>query len=145
MTVETHEINIKTRGGSQVLNLTDEVLRCVDQGQVRSGTVTVFVIGSTAGITTTEHEPGLVKHDLKAVFERLAPQDGRYLHEETWHDDNGHSHVRASLLGSSLTVPLVDGRLTLGTWQQIVLIDFDTRPRDRRVVVQVMGASEAPD
>ena len=106
---------------------------------MRSGTVTVFAVGSTAGITTTEYEPGLVNHDLKALFDKLAPEDGVYRHEETWHDDNGHSHVRASLLGPSLTVPLVNGRLTLGTWQQIILIDFDTRVRDRHVVVQVLG------
>ena len=139
MTVETHQISVKTRGDSEVVNLTDELLRCLDDGHLRSGTVTLFVIGSTAGITTTEYEPGLVKHDLKACFEKIAPQDGLYRHEETWHDDNGHSHVQASLLGPSLTVPLVDGQLTLGTWQQIVLIDFDTRRRERRVVVQVVG------
>ncbi|MEE9296442.1 MAG: secondary thiamine-phosphate synthase enzyme YjbQ [Phycisphaerae bacterium] len=139
MAVETHDVTISTRGGDEVLNLTEEVSRCLAEGEIRSGTVTVFVIGSTAGITTTEFEPGLAKHDLKALFEKLAPQNAVYQHEETWHDDNGHSHVRASLLGSGLTVPLVDGRLTLGTWQQIVLIDFDTRPRDRQVVVQVIG------
>ena len=139
MAVETHEIGIRTHGNSQVLNLTDEVARCIERGGVRSGTVTVFAVGSTAGITTTEYEPGLVNHDLKALFDKLAPEDGVYRHEETWHDDNGHSHVRASLLGPSLTIPLVDGRLTLGTWQQIILIDFDTRVRDRHIVVQVMG------
>ena len=122
-----------------MLNLTDEVLQCVGGGKIRSGTATVFVIGSTAGITTTEFEPGLVNHDLAALFERLAPAHGVYQHEETWHDDNGHSHVQASLLGPSLTVPLIEGRLTLGTWQQIILIDFDTRPRDRQIVVQVIG------
>ena len=139
MMVETHEIQMRTRGNSQVLNLTEEVARSLAEGGIRSGTVTMFAIGSTAGITTTEFEPGLVNHDLKAFFEKIAPENGAYRHEETWHDDNGHSHVRASMLGPSLTVPLVDGRLTLGTWQQIVLLDFDTRPRDRRVVVQVMG------
>ena len=139
MMVETHEIQMRTRGNSQVLNLTEEVARSLAEGGIRSGTVTMFAIGSTAGITTTEFEPGLVNHDLKAFFEKIAPENGAYRHEETWHDDNGHSHVRASMLGPSLTVPLIDGRLTLGTWQQIVLLDFDTRPRDRRVVVQVMG------
>ena len=139
MAVETHEIRIKTRGGSEVLNLTDQVARCLADGRVRVGTVTVFVVGSTAGITTTEFEPGLVNHDLESFFERIAPQDDVYQHEQTWHDDNGHSHVRATLLGPSLTVPLVDGRLTLGTWQQIILIDFDTSSRDRTVVVQVVG------
>jgi secondary thiamine-phosphate synthase enzyme len=139
MMVETHEIQVATHGHNHVLNLTDEVARCIANGSIRAGTVTVFVVGSTGGITTTEFEPGLVNHDLKAFFEKIAPEDGVYRHEETWHDDNGHSHVRASMLGPSLTVPLVDGRLTLGTWQQIVLLDFDTRSRDRRIVVQVMG------
>ncbi len=103
------------------------------------GTLTVFVVGSTAGITTTEFEPGLANHDLAALFERIAPEYDTYQHEETWKDDNGHSHVRATLLGPGITVPLVDGRLTLGTWQQIILIDFDTRPRDRKIVLQFMG------
>lgn len=139
MAVETHEFEIETQGDSQVLNLTDHVLQFVNAGRISEGLVTVFVIGSTAGITTTEFEPGLVDHDLKAAFDNLAPKDARYRHEETWHDDNGHSHVRASLLGPSLTVPLVNRKLHLGTWQQIVLIDFDTRPRTRRIVVQVIG------
>jgi secondary thiamine-phosphate synthase enzyme len=139
MAVETHEFEIETQGDSQVLDLTDRVSECVGGGRVHDGLVTVFVIGSTAGITTTEYEPGLVNHDLKAFFEGLAPQDAPYRHEETWHDDNGHSHVRASLLGPSLTVPLVDRKLQLGTWQQIVLIDFDTRPRTRRIIVQAVG------
>jgi secondary thiamine-phosphate synthase enzyme len=109
------------------------------RGAIRRGTVTVFVVGSTAAVSTTEFEPGLVERDLRAGLERLAPEDDYYLHEETWHDDNGHSHVRATFLGPSLTVPLVDGELTLGTWQQIVLLDCDTRSRERRIVVQVLG------
>jgi secondary thiamine-phosphate synthase enzyme len=104
-----------------------------------NGTVTVFNVGSTAGITTIEYEPGLVKHDINAAFEKIAPQAGRYEHEETWHDDNGHAHVRASMLGPSLVVPFDQQDLILGTWQQIVLIDFDTRPRTRKVVCQVTG------
>jgi len=139
MTVETHEFEIETQGDSQVLNLTERVVRCVGEGRIGEGLVTVFVIGSTAGITTTEFEPGLVNHDLKAAFEQFAPEDARYRHEETWHDDNGHSHVRASLLGPCLSVPLVKGKLQLGIWQQIVLIDFDTQHRKRRVIVQVIG------
>ncbi len=139
MPVETHEIHVKTRGHTQVLNLTDEVTRAVAGGDVRTGTVTVCVVGSTAGITTTEFEPGLVNHDLRDFFERVAPENALYQHEETWHDDNGHSHVRASLVGPSLTIPVIDGCLTLGKWQQIILIDFDTRPRDRRIIAQVVG------
>ena len=139
MAVQAHEFEIETRGNTHVLNITEQVASCVESGQVKDGTAAVFVIGSTAGITTTEYEPGLVKHDLKALFDALAPEDARYHHEETWHDDNGHAHVRASLLGPSLTVPFIGRRLQLGTWQQIVLIDFDTRPRSRRIIVQVVG------
>ena len=122
-----------------MINLTDQAVRCVTDGDITDGVATLFVIGSTAGLTTTEFEPGLVNHDLAAAFEGIAPESGRYLHEETWHDDNGHSHVRASLLGPSLSVPIVGGALQLGTWQQIILIDFDTRSRTRRIIVQVVG------
>ncbi len=139
MSVESHQFEVGTRGNAHVVNITEQVARCILSGRITSGVATVFVIGSTAGITTTEFEPGLVKHDLKAAFEGIAPEAGRYLHEETWHDDNGHSHVRASLLGPSLTVPVIDGQLQLGTWQQIVLLDFDTRGRSRRILVQVLG------
>ncbi len=139
MGVETHEFDINTRGDTEVINLTERVAACLESGGVASGIATVFVVGSTAGLTTTEFEPGLVNHDLKAAFEGIAPENARYHHEETWHDDNGHAHVRASLLGPSLTVPFVDRRLVLGTWQQIVLLDFDTRRRSRRIIVQVVG------
>ena len=137
--IKTKELTIRTRKDCEVIDITDQVTRVVSESGIANGTVTLFNVGSTAGITTTEFEPGLVNHDLKAGFERLAPQSARYEHEETWHDDNGHSHVRASFLGPSLTVPIVRGQMTLGTWQQIVLIEFDTRPRDRTVVCQVMG------
>jgi secondary thiamine-phosphate synthase enzyme len=139
MMVQTDTIQVKTRGDCQVINITDQVIRAVDRSKVTQGMVTLFNVGSTAGITTTEFEPGLANHDLEAAFERLAPQCARYAHEQTWHDDNGHSHVRASLLGPSLTVPVVDGQLTLGTWQQIILIEFDTRPRNRTIICQIMG------
>ncbi len=139
MSVESHQFEVGTHGNTHVVNITEQVARCVSSGQITCGVATAFVIGSTAGITTTEYEPGLVKHDLKAAFEGIAPEAGRYRHEETWHDDNGHSHVRASLLGPSLTVPVIDGQLQLGTWQQIILLDFDTRGRSRRIIVQVLG------
>ena len=139
MPVETHQISIDTKGNNQVLNITDHVAANVRSGGIDSGTATVFVIGSTGGVTTTEFEPGLVTRDLEVAFEKIAPEHDTYLHEQTWHDDNGHSHVRASLLGPSLTVPFVERRLLLGTWQQIVLIDFDTRSRSRKLVVQVIG------
>lgn len=139
MPVETHRFEVRTRGDNQVLDLTPELAALLKRTKLQNGTATLFVIGSTAGLTTTEFEPGLVNHDLKACFEKIAPEDGRYEHEATWHDDNGHAHVRASLLGPSLTIPIVDGRPTLGQWQQIVLIDFDTRPRTREIVVQLLG------
>jgi len=139
MSVETHHFDIETRGNNHVLNITEQVVSLIGSGKISNGIVTLFVVGSTAGITTTEFEPGLVDHDLKTAFEKIAPEDGRYLHEETWHDDNGHSHVRATLLGPSLTVPIIDRVMPLGTWQQIILIDFDTRPRNRRIIVQIMG------
>jgi secondary thiamine-phosphate synthase enzyme len=130
---------VSTRGDTHVVDVTDEVADILTQSGCRQGLLVVFVVGSTAGITTTEAEPGLLTHDLKAFFERIAPAGQYYKHEETWHDDNGHAHVRASALGPSLTVPVVDGRMTLGTWQQIVLLDFDTRGRRREVIVQVLG------
>ena len=130
---------MSTRGNSQVLDLTPEVRRALVSGSIREGTVTVFAVGSTAGISTTEFEPGLVNRDLAVAFEKIAPEDATYLHEQTWHDDNGHAHVRATLLGPSLTIPLVGGELTLGTWQQIILVDFDTRSRSREIIVQVVG------
>ncbi len=139
MAVDTHRIRIETQGNSQVIDLTGAVAQALGRGGIQNGAVTVFVIGSTAGVTTTEFEPGLAESDLKEAMEKLAPEGGSYEHEKTWNDDNGHSHVRASLVGPSLTVPLVDGRLTLGRWQQIVLLDFDTRPRRREIVVQVLG------
>jgi secondary thiamine-phosphate synthase enzyme len=130
---------VSTRGNAHVVDISGQVNQVVADSGIREGILVVFAVGSTAGITTTEAEPGLLNHDLKAFFERIAPEGLYYKHEETWHDDNGHAHVRASALGPSLTVPLVDGRLTLGTWQQIVLIDFDTRARRRDVVVQIVG------
>ena len=137
--VETQELKIKTKGNCDVINITDQVVAAVTRSGLTAGTVTVFNVGSTAGITTTEYEPGLADYDLKAAFEKIAPENARYEHEETWHDDNGHAHVRATLLGPSMSVPVVEGRLTLGTWQQIILIDFDTRPRTRTVICQMVG------
>ena len=137
--VKTETIKVKTKGNCDVVNITEQVSEVVAQSDIREGTVTVFNVGSTAGITTTEYEPGLVNYDLEAAFEIIAPANARYEHEETWHDDNGHAHVRASLLGPSLSVPVVDGRLTLGTWQQIILVDFDTRPRTRAIICQMIG------
>ena len=137
--VKTETIKVDTKGNCDVVNITEQVSEAVAQSDISDGTVTVFNVGSTAGITTTEYEPGLVNYDIETAFEKIAPEHARYEHEETWHDDNGHAHVRASLLGPSLSVPVVDGRLTLGTWQQIILVDFDTRPRTRTVICQIVG------
>ena len=137
--VKTQSINIETRGNCDIVDITPQTQRALANSRLTYGTITLFNVGSTAGITTVEYEPGLVNHDLAAAFERLAPQNDLYQHEQTWHDDNGHSHVRASLLGPSLAVPFIDGQLTLGTWQQIVLIDFDTRSRTRNIICQIIG------
>ena len=137
--IKTKTLEIPTRGNCHIVDITSEVQQAIDSSGLATGTVTVFNVGSTAGITTIEYEPGLVNHDINTAFEKLAPQTGRYEHEKTWHDDNGHAHVRATMLGPSLVVPVCEQHLTLGTWQQIVLIDFDTRPRTRKVVCQMMG------
>ena len=136
--VKTETIKVKTGGNCDIVNITEETAAAIRNAGVKDGVVTLFNVGSTAGITTTEYEPGLVNHDIKACFEKIAPERGRYEHEETWHDDNGHSHVRATLLGPSLSVPIVDGRLMLGTWQQIILVDFDTRARTRTIICQIV-------
>jgi secondary thiamine-phosphate synthase enzyme len=135
---ETHELTLETQGDGDVHDLTASVVRVVSHSDVKSGLVLVAVVGSTAGITTIECEPGLVA-DLQKAFDRVAPAGVAYAHDQRWGDGNGHSHVRASLLGPSVTLPVVDGKAVLGTWQQVVLVDFDTRPRRRRVVVQVLG------
>jgi secondary thiamine-phosphate synthase enzyme len=136
--VATSEIRIGTRGDGDTRDLTEALSRAVSGSGVRSGVCHAFVLGSTAALTTIEFEPGLAR-DLPAAMERLAPADAPYYHEARWGDDNGHSHVRASTIGPSLTMPVREGRLCLGTWQQAVLIDFDTKGRDRTVVVTVIG------
>lgn len=138
MEIVTERLNIETRGNTDVVDITDRVAAVLKKNHLKDGSVTLFVSGSTASITTVEFEPGLVR-DLPEAFERLVPRAQRYHHDDTWHDGNGHSHIRASLLGPSLVVPFSDGRLLLGTWQQIVVIDFDTRERSRELVVQVIG------
>lgn len=138
MDVHTDTLEFSTQGNDDVKDLTGEVGRCVEASGCTHGTVTVFCPGSTGGVTTIEYEPGLV-HDIQEAVERVFPRSLRYRHNELNHDDNGHSHVRAAMVGPSLTVPFVDGRLTLGTWQQIVFLDFDSGARQRRLVVQVLG------
>jgi secondary thiamine-phosphate synthase enzyme len=141
MALVTDSVSVSTRGDSHMIDLTARVQELVRHHGFREGQALVFVSGSTAGLTTVEFEPGLQK-DLPAALERLAPRGITYAHEETWHDDNGHAHVRASVVGPSLAVPFKEGQLLLGTWQQIVLIDFDTRPRRRDLVVQLSGERE---
>ncbi len=138
MSVVSVKKSVESRGNNHVIDITSEVARSVAEAGIESGVATVFVTGSTAGVTTVEFEPGLVK-DLDAAFNRLMPRELEYRHHETWGDDNGHSHVRASFLGPSLAVPFEHGQLVLGTWQQIVLIDFDTRPRSRNYMIQIIG------
>lgn len=133
-----NSFSVSTKGHCDMLDITPQVSKAVSQAGVTDGLATVFVAGSTAGVTTVEYEPGLVS-DLKDAFERIAPQAAGYAHDSRWGDGNGYAHVRSSLLGCSLSVPIADGELTLGTWQQIVLIDFDNRPRQRKIVVQVLG------
>jgi secondary thiamine-phosphate synthase enzyme len=136
--IVTRNFRIQTKGNSDVIDITREVERALAESKLVSGTVTVFVTHSTVGITTIENEPGLV-NDFKNLWERLVPESERYQHDSGSIEGNGHSHVRASLLGASLVVPFQERRLLLGTWQQIVLIDFDNRPRSRNIVLQVMG------
>ncbi len=137
--IHTENITIQTKGNTQILDITDRAREVVSRSGAANGIAVLFHVGSTAALSTIEYEPGLVNHDIAAALEKIAPANGRYEHEETWHDDNGHSHVRATLVGPSLTVPIVNGKLTLGTWQQIVLLDFDTRPRTRTIVCQIVG------
>ncbi|MHC4607180.1 MAG: secondary thiamine-phosphate synthase enzyme YjbQ [Planctomycetota bacterium] len=138
MAVHTDTIPVSTQGRTDMVDLTEKIAMKVAGSGLRNGIVTVFVTGSTGGITTVEFEPGL-KKDMKIAYERIAPERDDYHHHATWGCDNGSSHVRASMLGPSLTVPFVEGKLQLGTWQQVVLLDFDTRPRKRNLVVQIMG------
>ena len=137
--IKTEVLEIKTRGNCDIVNITEDVSGKLREVGVENGVITAFNVGSTAGVTTIEYEPGLVNHDISAAFERITPKNGVYEHEKTWHDDNGHAHVRASLLGPSVTIPFVNGELTLGIWQQIVIIDFDTRARVRKIVLQFIG------
>ena len=132
------EILLRTRGETEVLDVTREVAGVVAESGLRAGSVHLFTPGATAGVTTIEYEPGCVA-DLQAAFERIAPRHGEYEHNARWGDGNGFSHVRAALLGPSLTVPLDEGRMVLGTWQQLILVDFDNHPRERRLVVSVSG------
>jgi secondary thiamine-phosphate synthase enzyme len=138
MSVVTTELTIKTKGEDTMTDLTHEVAALVEKSKIQSGVAHLFIVGSTGALTTIEYEPGLLK-DVPDALDRLIPRNIPYAHHETWHDDNGHSHVRASLIGPSLTVPIRKGDLALGTWQQIVFLELDTRPRSRLILVTLIG------
>jgi len=136
--VESRRIMINTKGNCDIIDITPQVAREVDDSGIGSGIVTVFAVGSTAGISTIENESGLLS-DFKAMWDRVVPVNMDYKHNRAWGEGNGHSHVRASVLSASLTVPFNNRRMVLGTWQQIVYVDFDNRPRSREIVLQIMG------
>ena len=138
MNVITKTTRIKTRGENDMIDITGQTSKAVEESKLKDGIVTVFVSGSTAAITTIEYEPGLTQ-DFPRMLSRIAPIDIEYEHDNTWHDGNGHSHVRASLIGPSLTIPFKDGDLILGTWQQIILLETDTRQRERKIILQIIG------
>jgi len=132
------KIRLHTKGATDLVDITGKVAGALSGSGLKKGNVTVFVVGSTAAITTFEYEPGMIK-DVRELCEKLVPSNKHYSHDETWGDANGFSHLRAALFGPSIVVPFESGKLSLGTWQQVVLAEFDNRPRDREVVVQVMG------
>ena len=136
--VVTKKIGLESKGNCDIIDITPEVQQRLSETGINDGTVTLFISGSTAGITTIEFEPGLIS-DFRDMWERNAPRDITYEHNRAWGDGNGHSHVRASLLGASLVIPFSNRKLALGTWQQIILVDFDTRARSRTVVCQIIG------
>ena len=138
MTVITKTLLFQTKGENDILDITDEVIQAVNTTKLENGIVTIFIPGATGALTTIEYEPGLLI-DLPNILEKIAPKNFLYEHEKRWHDGNGHSHVRASLIGPSITVPFVKGNLTLGTWQQIVFLELDARSRRRKIILQIIG------
>ena len=138
MSVYYDEISIKTMGEVDIIDITENIQEFVNKSKIKNGIACIFVAGSTGCITTIEYEPGL-KKDLPRILQNIAPKGENYFHHETWNDDNGHSHIRASLIGPSLTVPIKEKKLIHGTWQQIVFIELDTTPRQRNIIVQIIG------
>lgn len=138
MSVITGSITLSTRGNADIHDITDQVRQLVAQSKLKNGVVTLFCPSSTSALTTIEYEPGCLS-DLRRLFDEIIPPNRPYQHDQAWGDGNGHSHVRAALLGASLSVPFVESRLTLGTWQQIIYVDFDNRSRRRELVVQIVG------
>ena len=140
-TIETHTISLKSKGDCDIINITNKVQDVISENKFIEGSALIFVPGSTASITSIEFEPGLLK-DYSNFFEKIIPKDQNYHHDDTWNDGNGHSHVRASLQGASFTVPFKNKSLILGTWQQIIFVDFDNRVRSREIIVQLTGIKE---
>lgn len=138
MRVVSEIINKKTQGNSEIINITDDVQDILKKSGIENGLCTVFCTGSTGGITTLEYERGLIK-DLPEFLNQILPSNKRYHHDATWGDGNGHSHLRSALIKTSFSIPVINSELTLGTWQQVVFIDFDNRPRNRRIVIQIIG------
>jgi secondary thiamine-phosphate synthase enzyme len=138
MAVKTETISLSTHGNADIQDITDQITNAVSKSGLTSGTATIFCPSSTSALTTIEFESGALS-DLRRLFDEIVPINREYAHNERWHDGNGHSHVRAVLLGPSITIPFVDGQLTLGTWQQVIYIDFDNRPRQRKLFVQLIG------
>jgi secondary thiamine-phosphate synthase enzyme len=141
ITIETKKITESTAGFCAIIDITAKLKEHIQRVKIRAGTATLFVSGSTAALTTIEHEPGLIQ-DLKEFVEKYIPSDRRYHHDDRWGDDNGFSHLRASLFGPSLAIPIENGAPSLGTWQQVILLDFDNRPRTREIIVQLIGEKE---
>ena len=137
MAVYTEHFQINTKGFTDIIDITQKVKSAVYSHNIKNGNIVVALAGSTAAITTVEYEPGLIK-DLPDILEEIAPMNREYHHDDTWHDGNGYAHIRAAIFGSSISVPLIDGALLLGTWQQIVLIDFDNKQRSRNIYVQII-------
>ena len=138
MKIITKQLSLRTKGTGDLINITGQIQESLESSNLKQGAVTVFVVGSTAAITTFEYESGLIS-DIKELYEKLIPQTKSYVHDETWGDANGFSHLRAALQGPSLVVPFTSSRLILGTWQQIVLAEFDTRSRQRKIILQFIG------
>ena len=138
MHIQTKRFQISTKGNTDIIDLTPRLTEIIEPSSMTDGQVTVFVPGSTAGVSVVEYEPGLLR-DIPEFLEKIAPSQATYHHDQTWHDGNGHAHVRATLIGPSLTIPFEKKTLTLGTWQQVILLDFDNRARKREIVVQLMG------
>ncbi|MEM3406131.1 MAG: secondary thiamine-phosphate synthase enzyme YjbQ [Nitrososphaerota archaeon] len=134
-----YEERISTKGENDIIDITDLASSIIKKSDIKNGLINIFIPGSTGAVTTIEYEPGLCEHDLPEALNRIAPKNAKYMHHLRWEDDNGHSHVRASIIGPSLTIPIKNGKLVLGTWQQIVFLELDTRPRDRRIVFTIIG------